>query len=63
MPTHLVLMKLTEHGVRDILNAPARIEEAIRAFEGVGGEVTSFYAVMGQLSPMTVCELTDSTRR
>ena len=48
MPTYLVLMKLTEHGVRNILNAPARIEEAIRAFEAVGGKVTSFYAVMGE---------------
>jgi uncharacterized protein with GYD domain len=38
MPTYLVLMKLTEHGVRNILNAPARIEKAIGVFGAVGGK-------------------------
>ena len=56
MPTYLVLMKLTEHGVRNILNAPARIEEAIRAFEAVGGKVTSFYAVMGEYDFCSIVE-------
>jgi uncharacterized protein with GYD domain len=56
MPTYLVLMKLTEHGVRNILNAPSRIEEAIRAFEAVGGRVTSFYAVMGEYDFVSIVE-------
>jgi uncharacterized protein with GYD domain len=56
MPTYLVLMKLTEHGVRNILNAPARIEEAIRAFEAVGGKVTSFYALMGEYDFCSIVE-------
>ena len=46
MPTYLVLMKLTEHGVRNILNAPGRIEEAIRAFEAVGGPRLDLHYVM-----------------
>jgi uncharacterized protein with GYD domain len=56
MPTYLVLMRLTEHGVRNIQNAPARIEEAIRAFEAVGGRVTSFYAVMGEYDFVSIVE-------
>jgi len=56
MPTYLILMKLTEHGVRNILNAPSRIEEAIRAFEAVGGRVTSFYAVMGGYDFVSIVE-------
>ena len=56
MPTYLVLMKLTEHGVGNILNAPSRIEQAIRAFEAVGGKVTSFYAVMGEYDFCSIVE-------
>lgn len=56
MPTYLVLMKLTEHGVRHIHNAPARIEQAIRAFEAVGGRVVSFYAVMGEYDFASIVE-------
>jgi uncharacterized protein with GYD domain len=56
MPTYLILMRLTEHGVRNILNAPSRIEEAIRAFEAVGGRVTSFYAVLGEYDFVSIVE-------
>jgi uncharacterized protein with GYD domain len=49
-------MRLTEHGVRNILNAPSRIEEAIRAFEAVGGRVTSFYAVLGEYDFVSIVE-------
>src|SRR5512136_785365 len=56
MPTYLVLMKLTEHGVGNILNAPSRIEQAIRAFEAVGGKVLSFYAVMGEYDFVSIVE-------
>lgn len=56
MPTYLVLMKLTEHGVRNIRNAPDRIDKAIQAFEAVGGKVIGFYAVMGDYDFASIVE-------
>jgi uncharacterized protein with GYD domain len=48
MSTYVIMMKLTEHGAQHIKSAPARIEETVRAFEAVGGKVSSFYAVTGE---------------
>lgn len=56
MPTYLVLMKLTDHGVQNIQNAPARIQETIKALEAVGGRVISFYAVMGEYDFVSIVE-------
>ncbi len=56
MPVYLVLMKLTEHGVQNIKNAPERIDEAIRDFEAVGGRVIDFYAVMGDYDFVSIVE-------
>lgn len=53
---YIVLMKLTEHGVRNIQNAPDRIDEAIEAFEAVGGKVLGFYAVMGEYDFVSIVE-------
>ncbi len=56
MPTYVVLMKLTDHGVHNIKNAPGRIETAIQAFEAIGGQVLSFYAVMGEYDFVSIVE-------
>jgi uncharacterized protein with GYD domain len=36
MATHIVLMKLTDQGIKDIKNAPQRIEGAAKAVEAMG---------------------------
>lgn len=56
MSTYLVLMQLTEHGVRNIKNAPDRIDDAIKAFAEVGGRVLGFYAVMGEYDFVSIVE-------
>jgi len=56
MPTYVILMKLTDHGVQNIKNAPERIEVAIKAFEAVGGQVLSFYTVMGEYDFVSIIE-------
>ena len=56
MPTYLILMKLTEHGVRNIQNSPGRIDQAIHGFESVGGRVLGFYAVMGDYDFVSIVE-------
>lgn len=53
---YLVLMKLTEHGVQNIKNAPIKIEEAIHAFEAIGGRVLEFYAVLGDYDFVSIVE-------
>jgi len=49
-------MKLTEQGIKDIKNAPRRIEEGIKGFEAMGGKVTDFYSVMGEYDYVAITE-------
>lgn len=48
MPKYIVLMKLTEQGIKEIRDAPERIEQGIKLLEKMGGKLTSFYMVMGE---------------
>lgn len=54
MVTYVVLMKLTEQGVKDIKNAPARIKEGIKGWEAMGGKMLGFYAVQGEYDYVTI---------
>jgi len=48
MPTYIGLLKLTEKGSKDFMNAPARIEESTRLYQKMGGKVMGVYMVMGE---------------
>ena len=56
MPKSVILMKWTDQGIKDIKNAPQRIENGIKAFEAMGGKVTGFYAVMGEYDYVAIGE-------
>lgn len=56
MPTYITLYKLTNKGVKDIKNAPKRIEEGIKAFEAMGGKLVGFYLVMGDYDYVAIGE-------
>jgi uncharacterized protein with GYD domain len=56
MPTYIMLMKLTEQGIKDIKNAPQRLEQGIKGFEAMGGKVTSLYTVMGEYDYVAIGE-------
>ncbi len=56
MPTYVILMNLTEQGVKDIKNAPARIEAAAKALEAAGGKLLAFYVVMGAYDYVAIAE-------
>lgn len=56
MPTYVILMNLTEQGVKDIKGAPARIEAVSKALEAAGGKLLSFYTVMGAYDYVAVAE-------
>ena len=48
MHTYIVLMKLTDQGIRAVKDAPDRIEAAIDSLEALGGKVNGFYATLGE---------------
>ena len=56
MPTYIVLYKLTDQGIRDIKEAPQRIEEGTKALEAAGGKVIGFYSVMGEYDYVSIGE-------
>ena len=56
MIRRILLMKLTDQGVKDIKNAPPRIEEGIKTYEKMGGKMIAFYAVTGKYDYMAIGE-------
>ncbi len=56
MPRYIALMKLTEQGIKDIKNAPQRLEKAAAAIGVMGGKLVDFYTVMGQYDYVAVAE-------
>jgi len=56
MPTYIGLYKLTDQGIKDIKNAPQRIEDGIMGFQAMGGKVIGFYTVMGEYDYVSIGE-------
>lgn len=56
MATYVILMNLTDQGVKDIKKAPERIEQGIKAFEQMGGKVAGFYTLMGEFDYLAIGE-------
>lgn len=56
MPTYIGLFKLTEQGIKNIKDAPSRIEEGIKGVEAMGGKVLGFYTVMGEYDYVSISE-------
>lgn len=59
MPMYIVLYKLTDQGIKNIKEAPKRIEEAIKGSEAMGGKLLSFYSVMGEYDYVSISESPD----
>lgn len=56
MPTYVILMNLTEQGIKAIKEAPARVEAAAKSLEAVGGKMIAFYTVMGEYDYVAIIE-------
>lgn len=56
MPTYILLAKLTDQGSKDIHNAQARVEEAVKLYQKMGGKVIGVYLVMGEYDYIAVGE-------
>ena len=56
MPTYIVLYKLTDQGIKNIKDAPKRLEENIKNVEAAGSKLLGFYAVMGEYDYVSISE-------
>ena len=56
MATYVILMNLTEQGIKSIKEAPARIAATEKALEAVGGKLIGFYLTMGPYDYVVIAE-------
>jgi uncharacterized protein with GYD domain len=56
MATQIVLMKLTDQGIKNIKDAPQRIDAGIKAAEAMGGKLTGFYCTLGEYDYIALFE-------
>ena len=56
MPTYIGLLKLTDEGSKEIMNAPARIDEGIKLYQNMGGKVIGVYLIMGEYDYVVIGE-------
>ncbi len=56
MPTYIGLYKLTDQGVKNIKDAPGRVEDAIKGAQAMGGKVIGVYSVMGEYDYVSIGE-------
>ncbi len=56
MHTYIILMKLTDQGIRLAKEAPDRIEAGIQSLETLGGRIVGFYATFGEYDYVAVAE-------
>lgn len=59
MATYIILFRLTQQGIKNIKESPARIDAAKRTFQTMGAEVKEFYSVMGRYDTVFVVEAPD----
>ena len=56
MATYISLMKFTDQGIKDIKEAPERIEKAFKGLEAMGGKIVDFYSTMGEYDYVAIAE-------
>lgn len=57
MPTYISLINYTEQGVKNIKDAPQRLEAAKAAFKAAGGEMTHVFLTLGRYDLVAISEL------
>ena len=59
MAKFVTLYKLTDQGIRNIKNAPARIRQATAVWEATGGKLLAIYSTLGPYDYVTISESED----
>jgi len=56
MPTYINLVSWTDQGIRNIKEAPQRIDAFRKTVEAAGGKLTGFYITMGKYDIVTIID-------
>ena len=56
MPTYVVLMTLTDEGVKGLTDLPAQVDDAEGALEQAGGKLIGFYLCMGRYDYVAIID-------
>jgi uncharacterized protein with GYD domain len=56
MPTYINLVSWTDQGIRNIKEAPQRIDAFRKTVEAAGGKLTGFYVTMGKYDIVTIID-------
>ncbi len=59
MPTYISLVNLTDQGIKEVKNAPERLQAFDAAAKEVGAKLLGFYLVMGQYDYIIITEAPD----
>ncbi len=59
MPIYVMLAKWTDQGIRHVADSPARLDQARRALEEMGGHFTSLYMTLGEYDLVGAYEAPD----
>ena len=57
MPTYISLISWTDQGIRNIKEAPQRIDAFKNAVEAAGGKMNGFYVTMGKYDLVTIVDV------
>lgn len=57
MPTYINLISWTDQGIRNIKDAPQRIDAFKKTVEAAGGKVNGFYVTMGKYDIVTIVDV------
>jgi uncharacterized protein with GYD domain len=57
MMTYVLLMNLTEQGIKSIKDAPKRVDAMSKVIEKAGGKLTGFYSVLGEYDYVAIAEV------
>lgn len=59
MPTYIILLKVTQQGIKTIEDLPKRLQEARGAIEKVGGKLLDWNLTMGPYDAVAKVEFPD----
>jgi uncharacterized protein with GYD domain len=58
MVTYMMLMNLTDQGIKNVKEAPKRLESGLNAFEKTGGRTIGFWIAIGKYDYVSIGEAT-----
>ncbi|MDE3075662.1 MAG: GYD domain-containing protein [Chloroflexota bacterium] len=62
MPTYITLGKYTDQGIRDIKDAPNRVDAVQQAVQQAGGRFVGWYLTFGEFDFVSIEELPDDEK-